>query len=118
MEGLQRDVDGNLIEGTMSNLFLIKDASLFTPGLKRCGVAGVMRSVVMELAGKLSMPVYTQALALADIQQADEVFLTNSLIGIWPVAELDGVVLRTGPLTRKLQHALASLQAEGEAWHA
>jgi 4-amino-4-deoxychorismate lyase len=118
MEGLQRDIDGNLIEGTMSNLFLVKDRSLFTPDLSRCGVAGIMRSVVMELAGKLSVPVCKQVLAVADMQQADEVFLTNSLIGIWPVAELDGVALGTGPLTRKLQKALRSLQAEGETWYA
>ena len=118
MEGLQCDIDDNLIEGTMSNLFLVRDGSLFTPDLSRCGVAGIMRSVVMELAGKLPVPVITQALALADLRRADEVFLTNSLIGIWPVAELGGVALRTGPLTRRLQNALASLQAEGETWYA
>jgi len=116
-EGLLRDVDGNLIEGTMSNLFIVRDHALVTPALDRCGVAGIMRTVVMELAGELALPASRQTLAMPDIQQADEVFLTNCLIGIWPVAELDGIPFRVGPVTRKLQDALASLQKEGEAWH-
>ncbi len=50
MEGLMTDRENNLIEGTMSNLFLVRDRCIYTPDLSVCGVAGVMRSVILELA--------------------------------------------------------------------
>ena len=84
-EGLMLDARGLMIEGTMSNVFFVKNDTLCTPALTQCGVAGVMRELVLELAESIGVSTYIDDFTPADIFQADEVFLTNSLIGIWPV---------------------------------
>jgi 4-amino-4-deoxychorismate lyase len=116
MEGLLLDGEGRLVEGTMSNLFLIRDGVLMTPDLNRCGVAGVLRTVVMELAVGVSMPLRVGAFGLDDLGEADEVFLTNSLIGIWPVIAIEKRAYPKGDLTHRLQELLADLASDGEAW--
>jgi 4-amino-4-deoxychorismate lyase len=115
MEGVLRDTDGCLVEGTMSNLFMIRDGVLMTPALDRCGVAGVLRGVVLELAAGL-MPVQVRALQPDDLRTADEVFLTNSLIGIWPVSAFEDHSYSRGILTHRLQERLTNLRSDGEAW--
>ena len=50
-EGLMLDSAGRLIEGTMSNVFLVREGVLYTPRLHRCGVAGVMREVILTAIG-------------------------------------------------------------------
>lgn len=115
-EGLLLDGDEHLVEGTMSNLFLMKEGVLLTPELTRCGVAGILRTVVRELAASLRLPVEVRALRLSDLWGADEVFLTNSLIGIWPVVAVDRHPFRRGAVTRRLQELLAALADDGEAW--
>jgi 4-amino-4-deoxychorismate lyase len=115
-EGLLLDGDDRLVEGTMSNLFLIRNRVLLTPDLSRCGVAGILRTVVMELAARVPLPLQVRALGLDDLREADEVFLTNSLIGIWPVNAVDDRPYRRGALTRRLQQLLQGLSSDGEAW--
>ena len=115
MEGLLLDTGGHLVEGTMSNLFMIRDGVLMTPALDRCGVAGVLRGVVLELAVGL-MPVQVRALRPDDLRTADEAFLTNSLIGIWPDSAFEDHSYSRGILTHRLQERLTNLRSDGEAW--
>jgi len=115
-EGLMQDRDGNLIEGTMSNLFLVKDGMLVTPDLCQCGVAGIARSVVLELAENISLQSRERNISLDELAQADEVLLTNSIIGIWPVIAVDAHSYRKGPITRRLQELLARHKTEGGTW--
>ncbi|MCG6900333.1 MAG: aminodeoxychorismate lyase [Gammaproteobacteria bacterium] len=106
-EGLMLDTAGNVVEGTMSNVFLVKDARLVTPDLTLCGVAGIMRARVLELAKQHSIATHTQPVALDTLWQADEVFVCNSLIGIWPVIGIDTQAFPRGPVTMRLQALLA-----------
>ncbi|HDS1735209.1 aminodeoxychorismate lyase [Pseudomonas sp. BP8] len=110
-EGLMRDSQGRLIEGVYSNLFLLRDGQLLTADLSRCGVAGVMRAALLEQAPALGIAVQVRDLALIDLEQADEVFLCNSVYGIWPVRECPAHTLNwpLGPLTRKLQAVARTL---------
>ena len=101
-EGLMLDTDGFVVDGTMSNLFIVAGGRLATPDLSLCGVAGVMRAVVLEAAAKLAGPAEVTRLTLDQVRAADEVFVTNSLVGIWPVRELDGTLYRLGGLARRL----------------
>ncbi len=57
-EGLMRDVEGSVVCGTMSNVFLRRGSTLMTPALDRCGVAGVMRRWVLEQAKELRLRVW------------------------------------------------------------
>ncbi len=102
-EGLMLDGMGRVIEGVFSNLFLVSLGGLFTAGLSRCGVAGVMRAEILAQAAAQGIPVQVVDISLEQLQQADEVFVCNSVYGIWPVLGCAGMSWSAGPLTRKLQ---------------
>ena len=110
-EGLMLDTKDQLVCATKSNVFLVKGKSLLTPKLDQCGIQGVMRNTVMDLAKKFGFAVSEQRLTMAQLQQADEVFLTSSIMGIWPVANVrmgsdDSLIIPVGAHTRALQYAL------------
>jgi 4-amino-4-deoxychorismate lyase len=87
-EGLMRDTDGNIVCGTMSNLFMRCGSSLMTPKVDRCGIAGVMRRWVLEQAARLELRGAEERLRWEDLGRADEVFMTNAIVGIVPVARI------------------------------
>src|SRR5579859_4041661 len=85
-EGLMRDTDDNFVCGTMSNLFMRRGTRLLTPKVDRCGIAGVMRRWVLEQAGGLKLAVSESRLRWEDLAGADEIFMTNAVVGIVPIA--------------------------------
>lgn len=89
-ESLMMDTEGFLVEGTMTNLFLFKDQTLLTPLIDRCGVQGVMRDCVIQMARSRGFDVRETRLELSSIQVAEAMFLTNSIRGICPVREFCG----------------------------
>jgi 4-amino-4-deoxychorismate lyase len=107
-EGLMRDEDGWYAGGTASNLFIVRDGTLLTPGLSRRGVRGIMRDVVLSASARLGIATAEVDLGRADLDGASEMFLTSALIGIAPVGEFDGRRLATGPVTRRLRAELAA----------
>lgn len=114
-EGLVLDTDGYLVEGTMSNLFWCRDGVLYTPQLDRCGVKGIIREQVIRLAEQQKIPLKEGLFAVDMLHQADEVFVCNSIIAIWPVvqctlADQRPLTWSIGPITECLQ---ANLSAEG-----
>lgn len=90
-EGVMLDTDGRVIEGTMSNLFVIRNKRLLTPRLDGCGVAGVMRGLTIDSARTLDITTDLTDLYPPDLRSADAAFFTNSLFGIWPIKRLDEV---------------------------
>ena len=102
-EGLMRDVSGRVIEGVFSNLFIVRDGVLYTPDLARCGVAGVMRAALLDEAPRQGIAVRVVDLGVTDLERADEVFVCNSVYGVWPVRAFVSLNWPPGPLTRKLQ---------------
>lgn len=106
-EALMYSSSGALICGTMSNVFLVREATVVTPALDLCGVAGVMRQLVMQSASAAGIALSVRRLGQEDLGRAHEIFLTNALIGIRPVRELDGRAYASGPLTQRLQGLLA-----------
>lgn len=108
-EGLMLDMSGRVIEGVFSNLFLVCNGSLLTADLNRCGVAGVMRAEILERAQILGIPVAVTDISVEQLQQADEVFVCNSVYGIWPVRGCAAMSWPVGPLTRKLQGIVRAL---------
>jgi 4-amino-4-deoxychorismate lyase len=108
-EALMFSSSGALVSGTMSNVFMVRDGKLYTPRVDRCGVAGVMRHVVLAAAADAGIAAEESVLDSQELAGAQEVFLTNALMGIRPVRELDGRPLPPGPLTRRLQERLVPL---------
>jgi len=107
-EGLTRDADDRLICGTMSNVFIIKDKTFRTPSLERCGVAGTMRRHVIETLSKEEYDVDVADLNEDDLVNADEVFITNSQIGVVPVNRCGGHRWTIGNTTREIMALLAA----------
>lgn len=87
-EGLLLDASGRVVGGTRSNVFIYRHGALFTPRLHRCGVAGLTRDRLMQAASDLKLPVHEADITLEQLLEAEEVMLTNSLIRVWPVAQL------------------------------
>ena len=88
-EGLLLDADGNVIEGVRSNLFSVLNGTLITPSLLVCGVAGIQRDRVIAWANTNNVPIEIRALSWEEVINADELFMVNSLIGVWPIRELE-----------------------------
>jgi 4-amino-4-deoxychorismate lyase len=87
-EGILLDHSGRVVSGVMSNLFLWRDGYLQTPRLNDCGVAGVARDRLMRIAVAEGLSVQEMDFDLAALLDADEVMLTNSLIGLRRAARL------------------------------
>ena len=113
-EGLMRDGRGAVIEGTKSNLFLVKEGQLITSCLNECGVKGVMRRYILEHSTRLGMKNSKRAISLDDLALAQEVFICNSVTGIWPVIRLSDDALlqpmtwQKGRTTDRLQLMIQS----------
>ena len=114
-EGLMCDYSDAVIEGTMSNLFLVRNGALHTPDLTRCGVAGIMRAVILEIARNLGFEIEVRRIERSDLDEADEVFVTNSVIGIWPVRAIENRKLRPGSVTAELSEAVLRLTKDRAA---
>ena len=110
-EGIMLDIEGNLIEGTMSNLFWVHDHSLFTPELDRCGIVGTVRQQLIKLAGQSGIPVVEGRFSSEVLKQAEEVFVCNSAIDICPVIKLAETEWPIGPITRQMQAQLKEVYA-------
>lgn len=105
-EGVMLDMAGNVIEGTRSNLFAVRAGVLYTPSLAHCGVAGVQRDRVMEWAAKHGLTCKIEPFSLTELLAADEIFLVNSLIGLWPVRQLQTKTWSQFPVSRQIQEWL------------
>ena len=131
-EALWFDVHNYLQSGSISNVFVVKDGRLLTPPtpqeIRDKGVAsppphsksatlpGVTRAVVMELAAKEGVEARPAALTVNDVLDADEVFLTNSIMGVMPVCRIERKAVgadEPGPVTLRVSEAYASLVAGG-----
>ena len=102
-EGLIADSEGRVIEGTMSNVFIAAGGRVFTPDLARCGVVGAQRERVRELLGGAKVHCEERDLRWTDVLAAEEIFLTNSLIGVWPVRQVDERQYSPGPIASRLR---------------
>jgi 4-amino-4-deoxychorismate lyase len=111
-EGLLLDINDHLIEGTMSNVFLIQKGRIITPLLDQCGIKGVIRQWIFDTGRQIGTEVNEQRINLADLKLADEVFVCNSVIGIWPVSRIADHQWPVGPVTLQLQHLLKQSELE------
>lgn len=110
-EGIMLDYQSNVIEGTMSNLFIIRGNSLQTPLIDHCGVQGVMRGWIIDQCKAQGIGIEETLLEKSDLLEADGIFFCNAVIRVWPVRQLDEHhynlskvhnVLKSLPLLEKL----------------
>jgi len=111
-EGIMLDINDHVIEGTMTNLFYIKNNTLYTSSLDQSGVAGIIRGIIMTIASDHDLSVIEHTFTKDELLSADEVFVCNSIIGIWPIKQIATACFPVGLITRQLQSWIAQFQNE------
>lgn len=106
-EGLMLDENGLIIEGTATNVFFIQSSALVTPSLDYSGVEGVMRRRIIDLAEELGLRVEYRGLYPEELADVDEIFLTNSLIGVWQVRSVANSEMPKGNMARRFLERIA-----------
>jgi branched-chain amino acid aminotransferase len=111
-ESLWFTVDNRLAEGCISNVFLVKDSELFTPPVTTPVLAGVARKTVCRLADRNSIKLTEKDLSIDDVLGADEIFLTNVIMQVMPIIQVEKHIVgdgRVGPVTKKLYQSFEEL---------
>jgi len=115
-EAIMLDEKENVISVTQGNIYFIFGNKLLTPKLDRCGVVGSRRSLILELASSLKIDTLVSNISINQVQQADEVFISNSVIGIQPIQSIESYKLGKNPLTKKIRKAFLSKTKEISSW--
>jgi 4-amino-4-deoxychorismate lyase len=110
-EALLLDTAGQVVGGTMSNVFLIREGSLVTPPVDRAGVAGVLRSIVLRESGKLGLRHEVRNVPGGELRVADEVFVTNARIGVVPVRSVGEHSYTMNGITTRIAAHVEALDA-------
>jgi aminodeoxychorismate lyase len=118
-EARERDFDeavmlnerGEIVSATMANIFWVKDGKVHTPTLNTGAIAGITREAVIELATKHFIPVVEGVYEIADLSEADEIFLTSSTLGIGIVTTFDfrRYSVATGSVAARLREGFLAL---------
>lgn len=106
---------GFLAEGSTSNIFLVNEGVLVTPSVQSGALAGITREAVLEIAQALSIRSEEREVEPKELMEADEAFVTNSILELMPVTWFDGKPIGTGKpgqLTKKLMAAYRELVNE------
>ena len=110
-DALLLDGSGHVISGAMSNVFLVRDGQVLTPRLDRCGVAGIMRSVVLRECASLGIAALDGRVTLDALLAADEAFITNARLGVVPVLRVGEHSFHMTTVARRLRAHIESLDA-------
>jgi branched-chain amino acid aminotransferase len=105
-EAILLDLNGNLAEGAVENIFLVRNGRLLTNDERSSILLGITRDSVIEIARELGYQVDIRALTLDDLFTAEEAFLTGTAIEIAPIREVDDRIIgdgRTRPITEEIQ---------------
>jgi len=111
-EAIMLNAEGFVAECTGDNVFIVKDAQIFTPPLSAGALYGITRRTVMDLAAESGHKVSEPNLTRYDLFNADECFLTGTGAEIVPVTKIDRRVIgrgRPGPVTRELEEKYRAL---------
>lgn len=105
-EALWFTIDGQLAEGCVSNVFLVKDSKLFTPRTNTPVLPGITRKTVCELAIETKIELIEKDLTIDDLLGADEVFITNVIMQVMPIVGIEKHNIgegKPGAVTKKIQ---------------
>ncbi|MCP4470190.1 MAG: branched-chain amino acid aminotransferase [Gammaproteobacteria bacterium] len=88
-EALMLNLEGNVSEGSVDNIFIVRDGELLTPPLEDGMLEGVTRAVIIDVAGRAGIACRETSLRVSDLQQAEECFLTGTGAELIPVRQID-----------------------------
>jgi branched-subunit amino acid aminotransferase/4-amino-4-deoxychorismate lyase len=94
-EGIYVSPDGRVLEGVTSNVFVVRDHVVMTPRTAEC-LPGITRSRLLELSREAGIEMHEQAVSLEELDQADQVFVTNAVQGLREVSSIEGEAVACG----------------------
>ncbi len=100
-EAILLNTASNVADGSISNVFMVKDQQIYTPPVTDGALPGVVRSILLEEFSS-DFSITEKSIRPAELLQADEVFLTNALMGIKPVIRLDNTDFSSFSVASKL----------------
>lgn len=113
-EGLMLDLHDHVIEGAMSNLFAVKNNVVYTPELNQSGVQGIIRNKIMKIAEQNNIEVQDSNIHRNKLNEMDELFLTNSIIGIWRIKQLENHQFNANEITQFFKEKLKQAELKSE----
>jgi len=110
-EAIFANTQGDLCEGTGSNVFIVRDGVALTPPLDSGCLAGVTRALVLDACQRSGVPVQECRIPMDEFLQADEAFLTSSTRDVHPILSINGRTLSRvpGEVTQAVAAAFAAL---------
>ncbi|MUK61135.1 aminodeoxychorismate lyase [Aliivibrio fischeri] len=102
------DINNNIVETTIGNIFWIKDDRIFTPNLSLAGVEGVMKTHISDIAKSHHIDIESVHCNIDTLANADEVFITNSLFEVVPINKIKEIHFTKHTLTHWFQEKLYS----------
>lgn len=112
-EAISLDEHGHVCEGTVANIFIVREGQLITPDPATDILEGITRDTVLRLAEKAKIPIIQRSIDRSELYLADEVFMCGSSAQITPVLSIDKRPVadgKTGPITGRLNSLLDDLQ--------
>tara|TARA_B100001027_G_scaffold55222_1_gene37076 strand:- start:4667 stop:5536 length:870 start_codon:yes stop_codon:yes gene_type:complete len=101
-EGILIDKRKNIMEGTMSNVFFVKNDILYTPKIYDCGINGIMREVIIEKAKNFYNSIKIVNIKKSEVKNFSEMFISNSLINLVFINQLENIKFKISKKTKKL----------------
>lgn len=109
-ECIMLDSSGYVVSTSQANIFIVKDGVMTTPNLEECGIEGTRRSVVLEIVKEMGLQVEVGSVPVPELLDADEVFITNSVIGIRPVYMINDRIYNQHGTTNTIKDAFYDVQ--------
>lgn len=117
-EEIYLNADGYVTEGRISNIFLVREGTVITPPTHLGVLRGITRDQVVREAARMKIPVREEPFTRVALYTAEEVFLTNTSMGVMPVVSVDGRTIgdgKTGSFAKRLLKALRSREGKADA---
>jgi branched-subunit amino acid aminotransferase/4-amino-4-deoxychorismate lyase len=111
-EAIFLNPQGQVVEGSTCNVFLVKAGVVATPALEGGLLPGITRRRVLDLASSLGLATQERVIERDELATADELFVTSSLRGVLPISRMDDRGLPVGPITKRLMTAYQGFLAE------
>ncbi len=94
-DGLFVDTDGKILECSMSNIFFIKGNCIYTPSSNLPILNGIMKKRILDICGEMNIPLVEKNIKIRDIADYDFVFVTNSLMNVMKVTQIEDIFYET-----------------------
>ncbi len=120
-EAILLDHNGFVSEGTGENVFLVRDGTVYTPGLESAILVGITRDTVIRLARDLGYPVVEKLLSMNELLTADEAFFSGTYAEVAPIREISHYQIgdgKPGPITRDIMDVFSKAVHGQEAKYA